>query len=183
MTNLDRFQVYLLSKMTAESLVHEALRSLGVADGDMPIISRELAEANHLEEPLRQADAIDSLIGGGAVERGIELDDPSSAFAGSLRREYTLPLWPDVELVVNRHPAGYAWGVQFEQRVKPSAQSVSAIHPWHWTEKTLVSIATTTDIWDRWSDYFEATLTFAGAPGRYRARFDLGLLQSFVVEP
>jgi uncharacterized protein YjbI with pentapeptide repeats len=165
-------ELWLLSKMSSPR-VPDALAALGKRDDDMRAVAAALAEV--FERPGHEAGEYRRVLG---APRATSLSGATGSFAGSFRHAYVLPLWPDVELIVHEHPTGYAWGVGFQGGLAALPDDLATIDPWRWTAATLRAAAQATEIVEEWSYDLEAILTFAGGR-RFRARFDLELLQSW----
>lgn len=102
--------------------------------------------------------------------------DATGAFAGSTRSEFVLPLWPEVVFVVNTDSNGFPWGVRFEGG-PTGLVDPDNVRPWAWTESRLREAASQVTVVDEWNDDLELELTFAAR--RFKARFKIGLLQSW----
>jgi hypothetical protein len=187
MADVEGFQVYLLSKMSALGLVNEALARLGISHDEMHEKAAAIAAKYGLGEIVHPAAAYQELIGPPALERERDNDETEDVFAGSIQRCYALPLWPAVHFVVHEHPTGYAWGFGFEQRKSlPARQDrvdlAERVRPWEFALDALLGAATEVERLDEWTHFLEAILTFSSGDGRksaWRARFDVGLLQSW----
>jgi hypothetical protein len=182
---LDAFQLYLLSKMSARDLVDQALARLGVTQERMMRAASEIACVYGLDEPFHSADAYEKLAGPAVLTRELGALEVGDSLRGSIRRCYSLPLWPNVYYVVNRHPSGYAWDARFQQGERrisepdPCALAMR-VKPWAFAGDVLMSAANKTEFLDAWTDFVEARLTFAsprGSSAVFYARFDVGLLQ------
>jgi uncharacterized protein YjbI with pentapeptide repeats len=170
-------ELYLLAKMSAAAHVSRALATLGASRDEMAAIGGELAQV--LDEPGAAAAEYARILGAPAVATRLGAD--AGAFAGSLRREYPLRLWPGVRFVVHEHPDGYAWGWGFTQAPRPLPADLATVEPWQWTASALRAAATREVVLEQWSFDLEVELVFAAGDGEqhFRARFDLDLLQSW----
>jgi hypothetical protein len=182
----ERFQLYLLSKMTASELVDGALGRLGRSRAEMVVTAAVLAANHGFDEVSHPADAYGELLGRPEAERALTHGETGDEFSGSIQRLYALPLWPAVRFAVNRHPHGYAWGVGFEQHMAtPDADAVTlaeSVRPWEFASEPLLARASGVELIDEWSDSLEALLEFRanGRAATWHARFDLRLLQSWL---
>jgi uncharacterized protein YjbI with pentapeptide repeats len=168
-------ELWLLAKMSGAG-VAGALQQLGATADDMARVAGELGAT--LDQPAHAAAEYRRILGRPNTTRLIMA---TGAFAGSLRCEYILPLWSDMVFVVNEDPRGMAWGVSFEGGAPTLPDELSSIQAWHWSAERLRREAISTEVEEEWSYDLEAVLTFPPGPGarRFRARFDLGLLQSW----
>jgi len=176
---IDELQLWLLSKMSATDRVAIARSRLGASEHDMAS-----AAAAVFDTPGHAAAEYASRLAPPLFEIELGRGDTADAFVGSIRRGYQLPLWPEVPLIVCEHPRGYAWGVEFEQAPGPSPIDLDAVAPWRCAANALTAAATTIEILDRWTWDLEAILGFRtpAAVRRFRARFDVGLLQRWAEE-
>jgi hypothetical protein len=186
----NAFQLYLLSKMSACDLVDTALKRLGFSRAQMKVAARRVATDFLLDQPAHAADIYEDLAGPATAERKLATGETSAAFEGSTRRQYSLPLWPAVQFVVNRHPSGYAWGEKFAQREASDTGGgmlllPERVRPWGFAADAILSRAVAVETLDNWTDFLLVRATFLLSDGRaavFRARFDLELLQSWHLE-
>lgn len=182
----DRFQLYLLSKMTASELVDAALARLGRSREEMVGTAAVLAANHGFDDVSHPADAYGELLGRPEVERALTHRETGDEFSGSLQRLYALPLWPAVRFAVNRHPHGYAWGVGFEQHLaRLDADAVTlaeSVRPWEFASEPLLARASDVELIEEWSDSLEALIEFRAndRAAAWHARFDLRLLQRWL---
>ena len=81
--------------------------------------------------------------------------------------------------MVNDDKDGTAWGVQFAGGPSALPPDLAAIAPQEWSFERLERLAEAVAIEEEWSYDREATFTFPGVAGRFRGRFDFGLLQTW----
>jgi len=177
--SVEDFELWVLSKMSSSN-VTVATSRLGVTETDMRAVAAEL-------------DAVFGNPGHSGAEYRRVLGRPknsassnaSGVFAGSFRHEYCLPLWPDVVFVVNEDRNGIAWGTGFEGGAAALPSDLAEITPWRWTAERLRREAVTVEVHEEWSYDLDASLSFTTPTGlqRFRARFDLGLLQRWEAQP
>jgi hypothetical protein len=175
--SVEEFELWALAKMSSPNVVMAASR-LGATVPEMQQLAAELDTVfdypGHAEAEYRR------VLGAPAAST------PASAtgeFAGSFRHEYHLPLWPDVVFVVNEDRNGTAWGFGFEGGPATLPDNLAEIEPWRWTSERLRREAAV-EVHEEWSYDLDASFTFATPAGirRFRARFDLGLLQRWEPE-
>lgn len=171
--SIEDFELWALAKMSSPSAL-EAAAKLGATEADLRRIAADLASV--FDRPGHTAAEYRRVLGKPASSG---LAEASGTFAGSLRHEYQLPLWPGVVFVVNEDRNGTAWGYGFEGGPSVLPSNLDEIKPWQWTAERLRREALSVEVHDEWSYDLDATLTLAapGEPRRFRARFDLGLLQ------
>lgn len=172
MWTVEDLELWMLAKMRAPR-VATALAQLGSSTDQMKRTAAVLGAV--FDKPGHAAAEYRRILG---PPRATHPGTSTGTFAGSLRHEYTLPLWPDVVFIVNEHPQGYAWGFGFEGGPASLPADLGSIEPWHWTADRLRREAIDIEILEEWSFDLEANLTFANG-ARFHATFDLGLLQSW----
>jgi uncharacterized protein YjbI with pentapeptide repeats len=171
--SVEQFELWVLAKMSSPR-VAAALAHLGATEAELRRVATELGtvfdQPGHAEAEYRR------ILG---KPRSSVPAEASGTFAGSFRHEFSLPLWPDVVFVVNEAPNGSAWGFGFEGGPASLPSKLDDVEPWRWTAARLRREAVAVDVHEEWSYDLEATLSFAtpSGPRRFRARFDLGLLQ------
>lgn len=166
------FEMWLMSKMSGNL---DGLRAaLGVTEARVVEVAAELG---HVFDAPGHAAAEYRRVLGRPVERAMA--GAAGAFAGSIRQTFRLPLWPTLELVVNEDKDGTAWGVEFAGGPSALPPDLAAIAPQAWSFERLEQLAETVAIEEEWSYDREATFTFPGVAGRFRGRFDFGLLQAW----
>ena len=167
------FQAWLLSKMSSPR-VGETLPALGL-------------DVATLRTAAEKLDAVFNTPGHAAAEYRRALGVPQArrlvpaqgAFAASTQDQFRIALWPELTFVVNEDANGTAWGAEFKGGPGELPANLDEVQPWHWTWDHLKSLALDATIEEHWTYDLEAVFTFSGVAHRYRARFDLGLLQSW----
>lgn len=172
---VNDLQLWLLAKMTS-ARVRDAVATLGLTIDDMRRVAAEVGRI--LDEPGHAAAQYRRILGPSLSTRMVAA---AGAFAGSTRMEYRLPLWPGLRFVVNEDRDGIAWGVGFDGPDAALPVDLSTVSPWQWSADRLLREATDVVVEEAWSYDLEAVLTFPPGGGcrRFRARFDLGLLQAW----
>ena len=166
------FEMWLMSKMSGNL---EGLRAaLGVTEARVVEVAAELG---HVFDAPGHAAAEYRRVLGRPVERAMA--GAAGAFAGSIRQTFRLPLWTALEFVVNEDKDGTAWGVEFAGGPSALPSDLAAIAPQEWSFERLERLAEAVAIEEEWSYDREATFTFPGVAGRFRGRFDFGLLQTW----
>jgi uncharacterized protein YjbI with pentapeptide repeats len=162
--SVEELEQYLMAKMSSPRV------------GDAQTLRAATAEIGAvLDEPTHAAAEYRRILG---AARGSSPVTATGAFQGSFEHVWTLPRWPDVELVVREDRNGNAWGVGFRGGPAELPSDLADIEPWRWTFAHLSAEATGVEKLDEWSYDLDAILTFGTR--RFRARFDLGLLQSWM---
>jgi hypothetical protein len=167
------FEAWLLSKMSS-ALVRPAARQLGLTVESLRETAKLLGTV--FDTPGHAAAEYRRILGPPIAQR---LVAATGTFSGSTQQEFRIPLWPDLTFVVNEDANGVAWGAEFVGGAGDIPQCVDDFVPWHWTLDRLKQVATSVTIEEQWTYDAEAIFTFAGSTTRYRARFDLGLLQAW----
>jgi uncharacterized protein YjbI with pentapeptide repeats len=167
------FEFWALARMSSPRAV-AAAAGLGATEADLRRAAADLDTV--FDQPGHTAAEYRRVLGKPTTTR---LAEASGAFAGSLRHEYHLPLWPDVVFVVNEDRNGTAWGAGFEGGPSVLPSNLDEVEPWQWTAERLRREALSVEVHEEWTYDLDATFTFAapGGPRCYRGRFDLGLLQ------
>ena len=169
--SVEDFELYLLSKMSGPT-ASEARRRLCP---DPAARDRIVADVATVFDRLPHA-AIDyeRVLGTPRDKRRFDAGPP---FAGSLRSEFLLPLWPEVVFVVNTDADGLPWGVAFEGGRDRLPDDPRAVEPWQYTAPTLRALATDATVLEHWDHELSMDMTIGGQ--RFHARFDMGLLQQW----
>jgi uncharacterized protein YjbI with pentapeptide repeats len=177
--SVEEFELWALAKMSSPNVMRVA-SELGVTAPEMQKIAAELDAVfdypGHTEAEYRR------VLGKPANSAPA---NASGEFAGSFRHEYHLPLWPDVVFVVNEDRNGIAWGSSFEGGSATLPDNLAEIAPWRWTAERLRREAVAVEVHEEWSYDLDASFSFTTPTGlqRFRARFDLGLLQRWEAQP
>ena len=177
-------EAYLLSKMRAKELVQATLDKEGWSQGELKARAMLGSRKWNLDRPGHDASIYFEAIGAPVSERLLIDGEIDSVFAGSVRREYRLGLWPQVLFVVNQHPTGYAWGEGFVQPEPMSGGFEPArIVPWEWVADRIQALAATIEVVEHWNDEKDLRLRFCGAASvtTYLAKFDFNLLQEWAL--
>ena len=169
----EDFELWALSKMSSPRAASVAAE-LGATDTELRRVAADLDTV--FDQPGHTAAEYRRVLGNPATSK---LTEATGAFAGSVRHEYHLPLWPAVVFVVNEDLHGTAWGGGFEGGRFDLLPNLDEIEPWQWTAERLRREAISVEVHEEWTHDLDATLTFAtpAGPRSFRARFDLGLLQ------
>ena len=177
--SVEEFELWALAKMSSPKVLVAAAQ-LGATEPEMQKLAAEL-------------DAVFDYPGHPESEYRRVLGKPANSapanatgeFAGSFRHEYHLPLWPEVVFVVNEDRNGTAWGFGFEGGSATLPDNLAEIAPWLWTAERLRREAIAVEVHEEWSHDLDASFSFTTPTGlqRFRARFDLGLLQRWEGEP
>ncbi len=180
--NKRTFQLYLLSRMRAETRVTAALAALGATRADLPGAVAE-AVAFGLETPGHRAALYSDILG--APVREVQDAAREVPFAGSTRLAFDFEIFPGVELGVGRHPEGWAFDVGFDRRrgmAVPHLASSADLAAWMFVKAEISArfgTPTTEDAWSGWEDLSYRIPPEEGAsPMMMLLRFDVGLLQS-----
>jgi Pentapeptide repeats (8 copies) len=102
--SIEQLELWLLAKMSSPR-VASAIAALGKSDDDLRRVAGELGVV--FDKPGHAAAEYRRILG---APIATTMATATGTFAGSMRHEHRLPLWPDVVFVVNEHPDGYAWG-------------------------------------------------------------------------
>ena len=168
---VEELELYLLSKMKSEKAERALEASVPDSNRRLEIVTRVENVFDRLGHPASEyATVLGPPLRTSAVQT-------TGAFKGSMRHEWALPRWPDVDFVVNADTNGMPWGVGFEGGRVDLPEDAASVEPWRWSAKRLRSLATGERVLEEWDDDLEIELTVGGK--RFRAVFALGLLQSW----
>jgi hypothetical protein len=181
---LDDLQLYLLSQMSARALVESVTLPAGFTFEQLQAAKTSFAERGGFKDGASHA-LYEQFLGPFAVGKRAVRGDPASPFFGSIAHYYRLPLWPELLLQINRHPAGYAWGLTFVQdptRFQPP-QRAHDVRPWKFALDGLRSVYAWQEE-DAWTDYaWDIYAVSSPENGVFmRGIFNLGVLQEWVHE-
>jgi hypothetical protein len=134
MTDLRAFELYLMAHMRGQSKVDSTLVSLGISAGSLREAAGHMKFAvGFFELTARELDAYVRILGEPietVPEQGLA---PGEAFWGSQRHRFRVPLWPDFDLILRTHLAGWVWGPEFVRRPSatvPAVGRVRDLQPW-----------------------------------------------------
>jgi hypothetical protein len=184
MKDLETFQLYLLSGMRCRPLVERSLQALQASRADLAASGQRMA-ALGFDTPGHGVDLYRAVLGPPVAVGAPDHLGPTSPFHGSQELRFRLPLWPALDLVVNAHPAGYAWGRGFDRRrdrpQPPPLHSVADLQPWTFVIEEVTRRFGTPHREDAWSDYedlrYSVPQAAGGAARAHLLRFDHRLLQ------
>ncbi len=177
--SVEDFELWALAKMSSPKAL-AAAAELGATEAHLRRVAAELDTV--FDQPGHTAAEYRRVLGKPVTS---SLAEASGTFAGSFRHEYHLPLWPGVVFVVNEDRNGIAWGFGFEGGPPTLPSNLNEIEPWRWTAERLRREVLSVEAHEEWTYDLDATFTFATptGPRRFRARFDLGLLQRWESGP
>lgn len=183
------FQLYLLSIMRVQPVVLEdALVRLQATETDLRDAREKMVTLGFgtIGVP---AMLYREILGTPSSIQPVDDSKVPAVFEGSHSLVFKLPLWEDVDFVVNEHPDGQAWDPGFRRPSSdlhiPPLMSAADLKPWKFVKEEITHRFGTPqhgDAWDCWEELYYSIPPIAGEPPqRYFLLFDYNLLQSFEI--
>ncbi|HEY6333977.1 MAG TPA: hypothetical protein VI756_31965 [Blastocatellia bacterium] len=178
---VDLFQLYLISDMhVPRATLKDALARLGRDEADIdPGKSAMLRQG--FEAPGERADLYIKILGPPIAEMPL---NKTGTYHGSRELRFRLPLWPDLDFVVNESRDGFAWGVCFQrpQGYKPPLpNSLADLVAWKFLKDEISERFGQPEFFDGWSASEELYYAIPETPGAVPQRrilvFDYKLFQ------
>jgi hypothetical protein len=184
------FQLYLLSFMRVDPVaLSKALRQLQSDEAELKAIERSMKGRAYQAIGGPDAGFYREMLGQPVLEESIDNNTLPAVFHDSIALHYSLPLWPDLDLVVNVLPDGGTFDTGFRRSntVKaPPLNSFSDLGPWRFVKEEVDARFGSPqfgDAWDNWEEvYYTIPGSAGGRPQRCFVLFDFNLLQSAETE-